>query len=70
VFKVFGYLDFAPDRPGVMVPVFSNIGTNIPYVQSLDEFYQIEEFFPYFQYEEFGFVSESRVLRQMLEREG
>jgi hypothetical protein len=61
VFKVFGYLDFAPDRPGVMVPVFSKIGTNIPYVQSLDEFYQIEEFFPYFQYEEFGFVSESRV---------
>lgn len=58
---MFGYLDLARGRPALLVPVFSKPGTNTPYVQSLDEFYQIEEFFPYFKYDEFNVINETRI---------
>jgi hypothetical protein len=62
VFKVSGYIEFAGDTPGMMVPMFAKIGTNTPYVQSMDEFYDIEDFFAYYQYENFAFISEGRTI--------
>jgi hypothetical protein len=62
VYRLSGYLDLAPDRPTLLVPIFTRKGMNTPYVQSMDEFYQIEDFFPYYHCEEFDVVGESRSL--------
>lgn len=63
MYELQGYLDLAPGRPTLLIPVFIREGMNTPYVQSMDEFYRIEEFCPYYDCEEFDFVSEDRSLR-------
>lgn len=70
VFKVAGYLEFADDAPGMLVPIFAKLGTNTPYVQSMDEFCEIEDFFAYYQYENFSFISESRTIEAEIGRAG
>ena len=62
MYRLSGYLDLAPGRPTLLIPVFTLQGMNTPYVQSMDEFYQIEDFFPYYHCEEFDLVSEDRFL--------
>src|SRR6185437_13718300 len=54
----------------MLVPVFVKDGANTPYVQSMDEFYDVEDFFPYYQYEHFSFVSESLLIESEIGRAG
>jgi hypothetical protein len=54
----------------MLVPVFVKDGTNTPYVQSMDEFYDIEDFFAYYQYENFPFVSEHVAVEAEIGRAG
>jgi hypothetical protein len=62
VFRVSGYIDLADGAPGMLIPAFAKDGTNTPYVQSMDEFYDIEDFFAYYQYENYSFVSEGLLI--------
>lgn len=58
MYRITGYLDLAPDRPSPLILIFARGQVNIPYAKSMDEFYQIDEFFPYFDCEEFDFITE------------
>ena len=62
MYKLHGYLDLAPGRPALLIPVFTKKGINTPFVQSMDEFFQIEDFSPYYYCDEFDYVNELRVL--------
>jgi hypothetical protein len=59
MYKLTGYIDLAPNRPTFLIPVFTKSDTNTPYVQSMDEFCRIDDFFPYYDYERFDFIRES-----------
>lgn len=54
----------------MLIPVFAKDGTNTPYVQSMDEFYDVEDFFAYYQYEKFSFVSENATIEAEIGRAG
>lgn len=62
MYKLDGYLDLAPGRATLLIPVFTKRGINTPFVQNMDEFFQIEDFSPYYYCDEFDFVKEQRGL--------
>lgn len=50
------YLDVSEGKPGMLVPLFSAKGTNLPYVQQMDEFFQVREIVPFLEYENYDVV--------------
>ena len=53
MFKVTGLIDVAPQTPSVLIPIFSQSASNEPFMQTMDEYYYVTRFTPFFKLEEY-----------------
>jgi hypothetical protein len=56
MFKVSACIDTSEGQPGLVIPVFRIEKTNIPFVQEMDEFFNIICFVPYYEADEYSLV--------------
>jgi hypothetical protein len=54
------FVDISDGHPGMLIPIFSSNSTNLPYVQQMDEYYQIREMLPFLDYENYNLVLAER----------
>jgi hypothetical protein len=50
------YVDISCGASGMLIPVLSSAGTNLPYVQQMDEFMRVRELVPFLDYENYPTV--------------
>jgi len=53
MFNLIFFIDISEGRPGMLIPLFSSPNTNLPYVQQMDEFFQVRELVPFLEYENY-----------------
>ncbi len=53
------HIDLGNGAPSLLIPVFTSLRTNIPYVQQMDEFMVVVEMIPFFDYENYPCISET-----------
>lgn len=53
MFSLNSFIDVSEGKPGMLVPLLSLSNTNLPYVQQMDEFFQIREIVPFLEYENY-----------------
>ncbi|MDP2355768.1 MAG: hypothetical protein Q8M31_06865 [Beijerinckiaceae bacterium] len=56
-FELCSFVDFAPGRPSLLVPIFSQQGSNAPFAQTMDEFYFVTNMTPFYSFEEYTNVA-------------
>jgi hypothetical protein len=50
-------VDASDGEPGMLIPVLSSSSTNLPYVQQMDEYFQVTEMLPFLEYENYPLVA-------------
>jgi hypothetical protein len=63
-------MDLSGGAPSLLVPIFSYSRSNVPYVQSMDEFLLIRSFSPFYDAEEFELISMSSELSVDVDQPG
>lgn len=53
MFKLTCFVDISEGRSGMLIPLLSAQNTNLPYVQQMDEFFQVKEIVPFLAYENY-----------------
>src|ERR1700730_13726528 len=60
MYKLMQFVDISDGHPGMLIPIFSSNSTNLPYVQQMDEYFQIREMLPFLDYENYSLVLAER----------
>jgi hypothetical protein len=56
MYKLIQFIDLSDGYPGMLIPIFSSNSTNLPYVQQMDEYFQVKEMLPFLEYENYNLV--------------
>jgi hypothetical protein len=60
MYELIQFIDISDGYPGMLIPIFSSNSTNLPYVQQMDEYFQIKEMLPFLDYENYRLVMAER----------
>jgi hypothetical protein len=62
MYNLMQYVDISDGNPGMLIPLFSSSSTNLPYVQEMDEYFQVKAMLPFLDYENYNLVTAERAL--------
>jgi hypothetical protein len=57
MFDLISYIDVSDGKAGMLIPLFGATNTNLPYVQQMDEFFQVREIVPFLEYEYYPLIT-------------
>jgi hypothetical protein len=56
MYSVTHFVDVSDGQAGMLIPVFASSSTNLPYVQQMDEYFQVTEMLPFLEFENYPLV--------------